>query len=152
MAEAQFEMVRARGFQVLDADGRIRIALTAQGMPRLTMYDEAGHHRATLAVLTDGASGLTFFDENGRGRCEFRLWGDGESLLNLNDEADRPRLALRVGRDGSPGVEVFDGAGQSRGVLGSVSRELARASKIQRTEPSSLLLLDGEGKVLFKAP
>ena len=54
--------------------------------------------------------------------------------------------------DGLAHAAVFDKPGKLRAVLGSKAPETTRTGATETVAPSSLMLFDKEGKVIFRAP
>ena len=70
-----------------DPDGHIRASLRATSdKVGLDLWDDQGHHRATLGLGAEGAPGLTFFDRDQRVRAELNLAPDGEPKFTLRDK------------------------------------------------------------------
>jgi hypothetical protein len=131
-------VVRAREFQVVDKNGRMRASL---GLGRLGncsglwLYGAVGKARAGLAVLADGSPGLTLWDATGKPRADLGtgltlydaagepratlsvLTKDNSPYLALIDTTGRPRVGLDMLADGTPGLALWDAAGKSRVVL-----------------------------------
>jgi len=60
------EVVRAKRFELVDAEGRVRGALELVGVePRLVLYDEKSRQRAKLLLGPDGSPTLVLRDEKG---------------------------------------------------------------------------------------
>jgi hypothetical protein len=89
MEHQEFEVLRARRIEVVDAAGRMRIGLgvRSDGLPGLTLRDAAGRVRVGLVVLPEGTG------------------------LNLSDAAGRTRATLAVHPDGSPRFLLLDATG-----------------------------------------
>ena len=121
-------VVQAKGFEVIDDNGRVRASLHSTGdLTSVIFYDKTGKARATLGNGGD-APFLTFYDETGRTtRVALSTTGPYASL-SLNDEAGKMRV-----------------------VLGNTSVKLANGSSEHR-ETSSLVLLNEQGTALWKAP
>ena len=118
-----------RGFGFFDDQGRRRVALgELLDSPALTLYDQDGHERATLAVgslsggpsmtLTDGniLASLSprlvgLFAENGTSGGVVRL-SDGSLQLDLRDRADQQRAMVGLEADGTPHVVLRDKDGR----------------------------------------
>jgi len=113
-AVSQPEVLRARSFEVVDAAGRVRIALAVgrDGSSGLGLYDVAGRVRGVLSVLPDGSPGLGLYDAAGQARIGLGLLPDESPWLSLLDAAERERIALDVFPDGSPMLTLKDAAGR----------------------------------------
>ena len=116
---------------------------------------------------------MLFVDKDGRGRLLLALQPDGSPTVSLNDSARgntivvaadteraalfftrgaRERLWLGLGSDGSPSVSLTDYQGVTRAVLGVTSLETSATGATESLAPSSLVLFDREGKLIFRAP
>lgn len=76
MADSVHEVIAAKRFVLLDADGKIR---------------------AQLGVLADGGAGLAVYDSDRSPRACLTVGGDGRVSFDLYDKADRPPEAVGVG-------------------------------------------------------
>ncbi len=93
-----------------------------------------------------GANGLTLSARTRVSKKYVNLQGDG-LLMNAPEGVIR----ITVGKD-ETAVSVFDERHNLRATLGSVGLETKKTgSKITRP-PSSLVLFDKEGAVIFEAP
>jgi hypothetical protein len=94
------EVVRARRIEVVDAQGRVRAALSVgEGDgPRLMYYDVQGRHRLALALHADVGPGLELFTAAGGHAVQVRHI-NGEASIGLHDAEGFERLRLNV-----PGV------------------------------------------------
>jgi hypothetical protein len=59
---------------------------------------------------------------------------------------------MEVGQTQRPFVEIVDEKGQSRAVLGCTSLRSTVTDSVEQRPPSSLVLFNHEGKVVFDAP
>ena len=94
---------------------------------RFELVDGGGAVRAALAATSDGPS-LGLLDENGKGRAGLSVRTDGPSLV-LRDEN-----------------------GKDRAVLGVTDLTIPRTESIEKRPPSSIVLFNEEGDVLWSAP
>jgi hypothetical protein len=88
-------VVRARAFELVDEQGRVRAALRVEAGPRLMLYDERGRHRLALALQEDAVPGLELFTPDGGHAVEVRDLDD-EAMLALHDRAGPTRLLMKV--------------------------------------------------------
>lgn len=92
--------------------------------------------------------------KDGAGRAMLSLW-EGQPGLTLVDKAGRPRIMLDV-YGGATALKFLDGATKHRVVIGSETGvRISRPGKGREatiTPPSSMKLIDKEGKVVFQAP
>lgn len=130
----QAKVVTTEEFRLVDTNGQPRawLRLEADGEPRLTLADKDGAPRVELGGTRAGAArpALLLYDEHGRWRAILSLWEDGVPYLSFSDEKK-----VRVGL----GRALF----QRKGIM---------SNSIETTADASLLLLDKDGKVDFKAP
>lgn len=109
------DVVRARGFAMVDAAGKTRAVLGVlpDGSPGLVLYDAAETPRAALGAHSDGSSGLVLNDAAGKTRAVLSVRPDGRRPgLVLYDAAETPRAALGVSSDGTAVLGLYDGAGK----------------------------------------
>jgi hypothetical protein len=127
-AEKAPGVVQAKSFELVDDNGRVGASLGSAGdVTSLAFYDKKGKPRASLGNSGD-ATFLAFYDKTGKTtRVALSTTGDNASL-RLNDEA-----------------------GKMRAVLGNWALKLANGPTEHR-EASSLVLLNEQGNVLWKAP
>src|SRR5439155_805261 len=149
-------------------DGLVRAGIGfGPGGSQLNLYGEDGKDHATLSLAPDGATGLIFHGQDGKQRAALGVAPNNASGLSLFDKGGSHRAALSVVPDGSPRLELFDAGGgrranlalsgeglpalqleekgQPRAVLGAGSEGKRKAST-----PSSLLLFDKDGSVIFQ--
>jgi len=128
--------------------GKSRVELSASdSLTHLHLYDMEGKFRTRLSA----SPGLSLFDADGKYRMVLSLWEDGAGALHLFDADWKLRAGLTV-EDGAPGLNLYDAEGNHRAALGSTSLETVKTGAVTKTAPSSLVLFDKEGKVIFKAP
>jgi len=116
------------------------------GATGLIFHDQDGKQRAALGVLPNNASGLSLFDKGGGPRAALSVVPDGAPRLELFDAGGGRRANLGLSAEGLPALQLED-KGQPRAVLGAGSEGKRKAST-----PSSLLLFDKDGSVIFQAP
>ena len=85
------EVVRARRFEAVDAEGKLR---------------------ATLAVAADGAPALRLNGPDGKTRAELRVTENGWAALVLRDDDGKPRAVVNVNA-GLPAVVLRDHDGKA---------------------------------------
>ncbi len=121
--------VQAKSFEVVDDNGVVRAFLGTTGdLSVLRLYDTAGKPRAFLGTT-----------------------GDGAGLLTLYDKAGIDRAALGTVGDLS-GLTLYDKAGKERAVLGNTDLKIPATGSTEHRAPSSLVLLNEHGNVLWEAP
>ncbi len=129
-----------------DGKDHATLSLTPDGSTGLTFHDQDGKQRVALGVLPNSASGLSLFDKGANHRATLSVVSDGSPRLELFDPAGVRRANLALSSDGLPALQLED-KGQPRAVLGAGSDGKRKASS-----PSSLLLFDKDGSVVFQAP
>jgi hypothetical protein len=140
--------ITGTGVVLVDKNGQIRAELTLgpDGQPASWFRDKDGKTRAYLGLLPDGSGALTLLDDHGKFRATLDLLG-----LVLYDQSNKQRAVLAVTKDG-PGLNLLDGSRIVRATLGSTSLEKERTGVVETRPPSSLVLFDKDGKVVWKAP
>ena len=129
-----------------DGKDHATLSLAPDGTTGLIFHDREGKQRAALGVLGNNASGLSLFDKGGTHRAGLSVVPDGTPRLELFDAGGGRRANLALSGDGLPALQLED-KGQPRAVLGAGSAGQRRAAS-----PSSLLLFDKDGTVIFQAP
>ena len=155
--------------------GAVRAGLGhGHGGSQLNLFGDDGRDHATLTLLPDGGTGLLFHDADGKQRMTLGILGSDAAGVSLFDKAEKQRAGLAVVGDGSPHLELFDGGGTRRGgfllspeglpgllledrgqpraVLGAAPIDGKVGSGSRRPSPSSLLLYDKDGSLVFQAP
>jgi len=166
------EVVRARRFELVDADGKERAVLriAAEGTPMLVLWDNNGKVSAGLGLGPDGSPNLALVDANGKGsvllsssslvlfdgnrryRVTLGLTSNNAPSLSFWGEKGEARAVLSLNPDSGPSLELYDEKGKSRAALGATDLEAARTGTVEKRPESSLVLFDKEGKVLWQAP
>ncbi len=129
-----------------DGKDHATLSLAPGGATGLIFHDQDGKQRAALGVLPNNASGLSLFDKGGSHRVALSVVPDGSPRLELFDAGGGRRANLALSTEGLPALQLED-KGQPRAVLGAGSEGKRKAST-----PSSLLLFDKDGSVIFQAP
>ena len=115
------EVIRAQRFELVDAEGRVRIEMSIAGLsgqaPGIRLLDEKGTGRAGLVLFRDGRPGLALSDEKGAVRAGLGLLRDGRPIMTLSDEKGEARAALSLLSDGSPILWLRDEKGKLRATL-----------------------------------
>lgn len=128
---AVVDVMRAQIFQVIDAAGRVRAALSVApgGTVGLTLVDAAGERRAVLFIESDGTPGLSLMDAEGKPRAGLTVSRDGEAVFAVQDTAGKMRAILGMNSDGRPILALYDAAGKVRAALGAASLEAAKTGE-----------------------
>jgi hypothetical protein len=153
-APAVPDVVKARRFEVVDATGKLRVALGVRthGWAGLTLYDAAGKTRAILTLHADGSPSLYLSDGTEKLRASLGVAANGSPRLSLLDAAVQTRADLGVLPDGSPALYLYDAAGKARATLGCTTLEVVKTGEARKRAESSLVLFDKDGKVIWEAP
>src|SRR2546422_786079 len=129
-----------RSLRLTDAEGGVFVTRTA-----LVLADRKQRNRVTLGVKPDGSPSLTLADKEGRTGALVDVVDEG-SRLELFYAGGGRRANLALSAEGLPALQLEE-KGQPRAVLGAGSEGKRKAST-----PSSLLLFDKDGSVIFQAP
>ncbi len=162
---SQPEVLRARGLEIVDDAGKVRIALSVDRVPGMPsgqrgisgvwIMDGSGTHLAALNSTPAGVASLTFLDpahplqfggvsldgliisdRKGRGRVQV-----SPDALSVWDVGRRMRLLLALHEDQDVGLTLFDPTGRLRGAL-----------DVNHHGSPALTLFDSTGQKRFSAP
>jgi hypothetical protein len=149
------KVVVAEEFRLVDKEGKV---LSTWGMyaggPGIVLFSKSGQFRAVFS-LTSPEEGpvLTFADKDGNHRAIVGLGAKRQPYLTLRDNAGKERLSLSLDNEGEPYVALYDKQENSRAVLGTVDlTKIKRTGIIEKRSVSSLILLQENGEVAWKAP
>lgn len=158
------DIVEARAIVLLDDQGRRRgeLLMEENGSASLGLYDETGIRKVRLALDADGMPRLTL-----AGPTQTRIWlavnSEGVPEVVLHDQQGTKRIEMTLDRTGAPAVVLSDTSHSPRAVLG-VDHQAApallmrgegegRVSLSVLPDGSPVLgLQDREGNVRFRAP
>ena len=93
-------------------------------------------------------------DEKGKERASLVADGAGSVFLVMFDAAGKTRANLSVSNDG-PSLVFYDTAGQQRTIIGSttlVGSHVNDSGIAEKAPPSSIVLFDKSGKLLWREP
>jgi len=138
------DVVRTRGLELVDDQGRERATLSAQGgdFVGLVLWDAAGKARVSMEANKDGSS-LFLSDSNAKHRVS--LWSPangGDAEVALNDENAKERLRLWANANAS-GQNVTDERGAWFQVLNGAQKSEARIETLDGS--ATLALSDAAG-------
>ena len=137
-------MAQVRGTSGELPKGGIRIG----GVP-------VGTERQTTVVENEvRAHQIILVDEKRRERASLVADNAGSVFLVMSDATGKTRVNLSVGNDG-PSLVFLDKSGQARTILGSttlVGSHVNDNGIAELAPPSSIVLFDGKGKLLFRTP
>jgi hypothetical protein len=97
---------------------------------------------------------IILVDAKGNERASLVSDNSGAVFLVMYDKAGKSRVNLSVANDG-PALTFFDPSGQARAILGSTAAVPSHVNDNGIAEvapPSSLVLFDRQGKLLFRTP
>lgn len=118
--------------------------VTGTGAPARPAVEEV--IRARQFVLVDGA---------GKERASLVADGAGSVFLVMFDPNGRPRADMSVTPYG-PSINFHDPNGKPRTIIGSTtlvsSHVASEDGVVERNTPSSIVLFDGTGKLLWRTP
>ena len=116
--------------------------LPEQGLSRQSVENEV---RARHIILVD---------DKGTERASLVSDNAGSVFLVMSDRAGKARVNLSVSNDG-PALTFVDPSGQARTILGSTTAVPSHVTDNGIAEvapPSSIVLFDSRGKLLFRTP
>ena len=93
-------------------------------------------------------------DARGRERASLVADSAGSVFLVMFDSAGKTRANLSVSNDG-PSLVFYDASGQQRAIVGSTTLVASHVSQngiVEKGPPSSIVLFDKAGKLLFRQP
>ena len=154
MAESK-KIVVAEEFRLVSKKGEV---LSTWGMyaggPGIVLFSQGGEYRAVFS-LTSPEEGpiLTLADKGGHYRTIMGLGAERQPYIALRDEEGRERLALTLNNEGEPALVFHDKDQNRRVILGAIDiTKMKRTGTIEKQSTYSLLLLDEDGKVVWKTP
>lgn len=109
----------------------------------------------TMAI--PGSASITLQDPMGPHlllprEAQLALRSDHTAGLYLRGKHFKTLAELNVGSHGNPHLDLYDKKGRLRAVLGTVDLRYTRTGSTEKTAPSSLVLFDKKGKVLWERP
>lgn len=132
--------------------------LTAQVAPRVgqVLRAPAEDIQRPAAPVEDEvrAHQITLVDRNGRDRASLVADNAGTVFLIMSDTKGKTRVNLSVANDG-PSLQFLDPSGRARTIVGSttlVGSHVNDKGIAEIAPPSSIVLFDGSGKLLFRTP
>ena len=124
---------------------------------RILLQDSAEKRAsAERSVVEDlvRARQFVLVDQSGKDRASLVTDAAGSVFLIMFDRNGKPRADLSVGNFG-PSLTLLDPSGQARAVFGStmlVGSHVSDNGAVERTPASSIVLLDRNGKLLWRQP
>jgi len=142
-------LVRARGFVVTDEQGRVRGNLgELQGFAYLDLYDENGEAKVGLRA-SEGKSSLILNGPNGRFGTMVGAFNGAASLFI--DDRGKKRVQIDLSSAG-PMIALYDEDGKERATLAYRQTEDNRTTSGAAEHGADLVLSDGRGNIVFRAP
>ncbi len=139
----------------LDRKPRIRLMVDNNGEPGLHFYDEEGRYRAGFSVGA-GTPALTMHDKSGLrlqiGLMRLTSIGAEWPTILLIDKKGVQRTILTLDPIGRPHLTLKDDKDNSRAILGYTSLKHTQTVIGGKRPPSSLVLFNETGEVIWKAP
>jgi hypothetical protein len=153
--ELRVIMAREINLLGLDRKPRIKLAVDQNGEPGLHFFDEKGRYRAGFSV-GKGTPALTMRDRNGLrlqvGLMRLMSTGDEWPAILLIDKKGVERAMLTLDIGGRPHLALKDDKGNTRAILGSTTLKHTQTVIGGKRPPSSLVLFNETGEVIWKAP
>jgi hypothetical protein len=153
----EHQVIIAREIMLLDLNRkpRIRLMVDQNGEPGLHFYDEEGIYRAGFSVGA-GTPALTMHDKSGL-RLQIGLLSltsmDVEwPTILMMDEKGVEKIILTLDPIGRPHLTLKDDKDNPRAVLGYTSLKHTQTVIGGKRPPSSLVLFNERGEVIWKAP
>jgi hypothetical protein len=166
--------VSVKELRLLDKGVRARLGVW-DNAPSLRFYDKKDNDTLTLGVDEDevayfnlnGKNGgssigigfneynlpvINFIDDKQKNRLSIYLGGNNIPAIILNDEKEKGRIGLYLDEVGEPRIALYDAKENTRAVLGSVKLMKKEAEEHIKFPPSSLVLFNDKGVVIWKAP
>jgi hypothetical protein len=113
--------------------------------------------RPTAQIPQEGkirAEAFILTDSKGEERASLVTDGNGSVFLVLFDKNGRPRADLQVNNYG-PSLNFYDPSAKTRVVLGStplVASHVSSGGIIEKNTPSSIVLFDANGQLVWRTP
>lgn len=141
------DVVRARRFELVDHEDRVRAKLEAdvtseyEGPVGLTILDAQGEARVRLLAGSDSSAQLTFSDSQGEMRATLMVFDDGTPGLSLFDNTGCERVNMRLSNLSSePRLVLNDSSGVARAILSITAVESEQTGNLD--QPGGLILQD----------
>ena len=116
------------------------------------LLDKAGRTRGALEVLGDGSAVLAIGNKDGVIRVRLGVENNGTAFLDLRDEKAQSRGVFLINSAGSPTLMVIDPNGRGGAMLGQGDIPLSDVGIVENRPAGSLIFLNKEGKVVWRAP
>lgn len=149
------KVVMAEEFRLVDKKGEV---LSSWGSYAdnygMVFFSKEGEHRALFSLTSpEGAPVLALADKEGNYRTLIGLGAGRQPYIALRDKDGGERLSLTLTDTGEPTLIFYDKNGKERAVLGTMDiTRMKRTGAIEKRSYSSLVLLDKDGKIVWKTP
>nr|MBI3614211.1 hypothetical protein [Nitrospirota bacterium] len=118
----------------------------------LHLVDRTGRVRAVLEVVGDGSVLLAMGSKDGVIRTKLGVDNNGNSFLDLKDEKAQSHGTFYVSSAGSPTLVLTDQNGRSGTLLGEGEITMSSVGIVESRPAGSLIFLNKDGKVIWRAP
>ena len=159
------QVVRARKFELVDREGRVRGVLGDLGFGSvgMSLRDGEGILRVGLSVVPDGRAVVSFFHKDGKPRAALGVGPNGSPAMLLTRGDGKRQIELAYAADGGARLRMVATKGQAGAALGmfpdgspylvlqGTKKDRAILEVFGESDPG-LFLYDKEGKQFFKAP
>ena len=114
--DATFNTVNCKTWNVIDANGNLRISATTtpDGSTSMTWLGKDGKPRIGATIAADDSASLAFADKDGMPRIGASTSADGNGGISLFGNDGKPRIGVTIAADGNGGMTWFDKDGNSR--------------------------------------
>lgn len=149
------KIVQASEFRLVDEKDLVRASFgLSGGGPGIILYGKSGKFRALLSLTTSHESPvLSLADEDGDHRVTVAVKANGEPYLAMLDKDGRVRMSLTMNNIGSPALSLYDNDDKQRAMLGTANlTRVKRTGYIDKESLYALVLLNEEGNVIWQAP
>ena len=139
------------GLGLFGSDGTEKATLyVVEDEPVFTLKD--GDEKSRVAILLEnGEPRVALYDVEGNSRIVLRLSDSSDGGLVLQDDTLRHRLIVGI-VENEPMLQLYDQKDGLRVTLGTTELKNQATGSTEIRAPSSLVLIDEEGKVVWSAP
>jgi hypothetical protein len=134
--------------------GILASVVMAQGQQELRILQADKPPQPPSVEAEVRAQHFTLVDSKGRERASLVADNAGSVFLVMFDTARKTRANLSVSNEG-PSLVFYDAAGQQRTIIGSttlVGSHVNENGIAEKAPPSSIVLFDKAGKLLWREP
>jgi len=165
-------VIEAQEFRVVDDEGNNRaiLGITPESQVGLYLLDSLGNSRTQISTEADGGGNIAIRDKTGIAAFAVAaLEGEKSSvpvMTFIRDEyfatlgasgisfskSFNAHISISVQKDAGPSLSLKDNLGKIRAVLGTTNLKHPDTGSTEIRAPSSLVLFDEEGSVVWSAP